>query len=287
MAIDPEHLLNRPFPVIEHRYDEQSAILYALGVGLGADPLDRGQLRFVYEDGLKVLPSMAAILGYPGFWAKEPDTGIDWRRVVHAEQSFELRRPLASSASLVSRNRVTAVYDKGAATGALLCQEREVSEAATGERIVTVRQTAMLRGDGGFGGERGPTRAPHPIPTRAPDAISDLRTLPQAALIYRLSGDFNPLHADPDVAQIAGFPRPILLGLCTMGVACHAVLRTVLDYDPGPVRAMSVRFAAPVFPGETIRTEIWSEGALIFFRSSIPERGVVVLESGRIDLDSA
>lgn len=284
MSIDYDRLMARPFAPIERTYRAEDSILYALGIGFGTDPLDPGQLGFVYEDGLAAVPTMSTILGYPGFWAKEPDTGIDWRRLVHAEQGFEFHRPLPAAGRIVSTNRVSAIYDKGAEKGALLCQERKVVDAATGDLFATVHQVTMLRGDGGFGGPVGSPPPPHTIPGRAPDVVCDLPTLPQAALIYRLCGDLNPLHVDPRVAQAARFPRPILHGMCTMGVACHAVLRGVLAYDPAPMRSMRVRFTAPVFPGETIRTALWVDGDVVSFRSTSIERGAVVLNAGRVDL---
>jgi acyl dehydratase len=179
---------------------------------------------------------------------------------------------------------VSAIYDKGADKGALLCQERRVVDAGTGELLATVSQVSMLRGDGGRGGSEGAPPAPHQLPDRQPDAVCDLPTLPQAALIYRLSGDTNPLHADPAVAHSTGFERPILHGLCAMGVACHAVLRTLLAYDAARLRAMCVRFSAPVLPGDTLRTEIWQDGDVISFRTFAREREVMVLNAGRIDL---
>lgn len=283
MPIDYHHLMNRPFAPVRHAYGRRDTILYALGVGLGGDPTDRGQLRYVYEHGLAALPTMACILGYPGFWADQPDTGIDWRRLVHAEQSFTLHRPLAPEGRIVGHNRVSALYDKGA-KGALLCQERQVTDEDSGEAIATVNQVSLLRGDGNFGGPAGAPPPPVPVPDRAPDLVCDLATLPQAALLYRQSGDLNPLHADPDVAAAAGFPRPILHGMCAMGVAFHAVLRAALAYDSGPVRGMRVRFTAPVLPGETIRTEMWREGSVIAFRSRAADRDAVVLDAGQVFL---
>jgi acyl dehydratase len=284
MPIDPQKLLARHFAPVEHAYTRRDSILYALGVGLGADPTDAGQLSYVYEEGLRIFPTMPVILGFPGFWAKEPDTGIDWRRLVHAEQSFELHRSLALEGKVVGHTRVSAIYDKGADKGALLCQERHVVDADSGERLATISQVSMLRGDGGRGGSEGAPPAPHQLPDRTPDAVCDLPTLPQAALIYRLSGDTNPLHVDPAVARSAGFERPILHGLCTMGVACHAVLRTLWAYDATRLRAMRVRFSAPVFPGDTLRTEIWQDDDVVSFRTFALEREVLVLNAGRIDL---
>lgn len=288
MGLDPLRLLNRRFDPVEHRYDERDCMLYALGCGLGTDALDEGPLRYVHEGaagGLRALPTLINVLGYGGFWADRPDTGIDWRRLVHAEQAIVLHRPLAAQGHVIGRNRVTGLHDKGADRGALMLQERAVTDAASGEPIATVTQTTMLRGDGGFGGAHGaPLAAPHAVPDRAPDAVCDLPTLPQAALLYRLNGDFNPLHADPAVARAAGFPRPILHGLATMGVALHAVLKTLLGYDADAVRGMRVRFTAPVLPGETLRTELWRDGTVVSLRTTVLERGTVVLDAGRVDL---
>ncbi len=290
MALNPQALLERRFAPVEHAYTEPDCALYALGVGLGADPLAAGPLRYLYErapGGMRALPTLVNVLGYVGFWADQPDTSITWRKLVHAEQSFVLHRPIPPAGRVIGRNRVSALYDKGADKGALMVQERTVEDAASGEPIATVTQVTMLRADGGFGGPSGPPPLPHAMPGRAPDAVCDLPTLPQAALIYRLSGDFNPLHVDPTVAQAAGFDRPILHGLCTMGVALHAVLKTVLAYDATLVRGMRVRFTAPVLPGETIRTELWVDGTVVSLRSSSIERNVTVLNAGCVDLARA
>ena len=286
--LDPRALLARGFEPVEQRYGERDSILYALGCGLGGDAMDEGPLRYVYEGaagGLRALPTLINVLGYGGFWADRPDTGITWRRLVHAEQAIVLHRLLAARGHVVGRNRVTGLHDKGAGKGALMVQQREVTDATSGEPLATVTQTTMLRADGGFGGAHGtPLAAPHAVPDRASDAVCDLPTSPRAALLYRLSGDFNPLHADPAVARTAGFPRPILHGLATMGVALHAVLRTLLGYDAGDVRGMRVRFVAPVLPGETLRTELWRDGAVVSLRTTALARGVVVLGAGRVDL---
>jgi acyl dehydratase len=281
MAIDYQRLLKRAFPVIEQRYTQRDTLLYALGVGLGMDPLEREGLRFVYERELRVLPTMAAVLGTAGFWAREPDTGIDWVRVLHGEQAMTFHRPLPPEGTVRAQTRIRAIVDKGAGKGALIYSEREGVDVATGQALFTVEQTTFARGDGGFGGPAGPVRPPHPMPERAPEQTCDLPTLPQAALIYRLSGDYNPLHADPDVAAQAGYPRPILHGLCTLGVAGHALLKTCCGYDPARLKSMQVRFTAPVFPGETLRSEFWREGGVVSFRARVLERDVLVLNNGR------
>lgn len=288
--LNPEKLLARPFPVIEHEYQPRDTALYALGLGLGADPTDGRQLRYVYEglDGqsLQTIPTMANILAYPGFWAREPDTGIDWKRLVHAEQEITLHAPIPAGGRVVGQNRVSALWDKGAGKGALLQQRREIRDAASSALLATVTQLSLLRGDGGFGpgGSAGSPPAPHALPDRAPDAICDLPTLPQAALIYRLSGDFNPLHADPQVAQAAGFERPILHGMATMGIAAHAVMRQMLDYEAERIVSMRVRFTAVALPGDTLRTEIWKDGKVLSLRTIALERQAIVLNNCRVEL---
>lgn len=280
MPLDPDTLLNWPFPAVEHRYTERDTILYALGVGAGHDPLDPGDLRHVYEDGLLALPSMAVVLGHPGFWLKHPGTGIDWRQTLHGEQGLVLHGKLPVAGTVVGRTRITGLVDKGPGKAALLFSERTVTEQASGELLCTVTSTTFLRGEGGFGGAAGPVPAPHPMPEGEPERTVDLPTLPQAALIYRLSGDDNPLHADPAIAAAAGFPRPILHGLATYGVAGRAVLRACCGGDPTRLKRLDVRFSAPVFPGETIHTEIWGDGPVVSFRCRVVERDVVVLSNG-------
>lgn len=285
MPIDRDRLLSWPFQDVEHAYTPRDTILYALGLGLGADPLDTRQLRFVYEAGLQALPTMAVILGYPGFWLKDPTIGADWKRLLHGEQSIRLHRPLPVGGTVIGRTRVVEVIDKGPGKGALVLTERRVADRDTGELLASLAQTSVLRGDGGCGGPSGPTPAPHPIPDRAPDGVCDLATLPQAALIYRLSGDYNPLHADPAAARESGFERPILHGLCSLGVAGHALLRSLCDYRPERFKAMQLRFSSPAYPGETIRTEYWQEPDGVWaFRCTALERAVTIINNGRAEI---
>ena len=290
MPIDPRRLLARPFPLIEQAYALRDTQIYALGLGIGADPLDPGQLRFVYEgqDGasLHAMPTMANILAYPGFWAREPDTGITWQKLLHAEQEVLLHAPLPAAGRVLGRTRITGLWDRGEGKGAWLQQTRDISDAETGRQLATVVQLSLLRGDGGFGdgGSAGAPPAPHAMPEDPPDQVCELATPAQLALIYRLSGDLNPLHADPAVARAAGFERPILHGMATMGVAAHAVLRTVLDYDETRFAGMRVRFTAPAWPGDTLRAEIWVRGKTVSLRVTAVERGVVVLNHARVDL---
>jgi len=284
MSIIYEKLLALKIPEVEHTYGPKDCMLYALGVGLGLDPMDEEQLAFVYEKNLKVLPSMAVVLAHPGFWIKDLDTRIDWVKVVAGEHSLVLHRPLKPSATVRGRTRILDIVDKGAGKGAIIYSERVIEDMASGERIATIVQTTFCRGDGGFGGPKREQRPVHPIPERAPDLTCDLPTRPEMALIYRLSADPNPLHADPATARAAGFARPILHGLATFGVCGHAILKTLCAYDPARLTALAGRFSAPVFPGETIRTEIWSDGGVASFRARVVERDVVALNNGRAEI---
>ncbi len=284
MPIDAAKLKAWPFEPITHTYTQRDTMLYALGVGIGHDPLDTDALRHVYEPQLRALPTLAVVLGSPGFWAKDPATGIDWVRVLHGEQSLELLAPLPAAGTVIGTTRVTALVDKGAGKGALMYSERDISDAASGQRLAVSRSVSFLRGDGGFS-ERGQPSDPapparRPTPDAAPDQVCELTTRPESALIYRLSGDYNPVHADPAVAKAAGFERPILHGLCSFGVTGHALLRTLCGWDASRLKEIGARFSSPVYPGETLRVEMWQRGEVVQFRTRVVERDVVVLSHG-------
>lgn len=279
MPINAEALLRYEIPEVRQRLTARDAVLYALSVGLGQDPLDARQLDFVdHHRALRALPFMAVVLGHPGFWLADPRTRVDAVRLVHGEQGITVHRPFPIGGEVVGRTRVTGLVDKGPGRGALLYVEKRVTDAADDALLAVATATVFLRGDGGFGGTKGPVRPPHPMPGTAPDHVVDLPTRPEQALLYRLNGDDNPLHADPAVAEAAGFPRPILHGLCTLGIVGHALLRTLGGYDPARFQALDLRFSAPVFPGETIRTEIWDNGA---FQARVVGRDVLVASHGR------
>lgn len=285
MTIDYDTLANWRFPETAQAYDWKDTALYALGIGLGADPLNEDELKFVYEPWLQALPTMAAVLAGPGFWIRDPAVGIDWANSLHGEQEIVLHRPLPATGAVTGRMRVDSLIDKGPGKGSLLTTCNDLYDAATNEHIASVYATAFNRNDGGFGGPAGSRPPVHPTPDRKPDHLVDLPTLPQSALLYRLNGDDNPLHAEPAVAIGAGFRMPILHGLCTFGIAGHALLKTVCGYDPDRFGSMRVRFSAPVYPGETIRTEIWDEGRNRFaFRCSVPERNLAVITGGLLQL---
>ncbi|WP_404993773.1 MaoC/PaaZ C-terminal domain-containing protein [Cupriavidus pauculus] len=292
MPISYQHLRNRVFAPVRQRYTARETMLYALSLGLGNDPMNPRALPFVYEGapgGLRALPSQAVVLGYPGFWAREPDTGIDWVKLLHGEQRLRLHRPLPAEAEVVGHNRITHLTDKGAAKGAVMVTERRL-ETVQGELLATVQQISFLRGDGGYSQQDGGQPSDEPLPAlrptpevRAPDFVDTQPTRPEAALLYRLMGDFNPLHADPAVAAAAGFERPILHGLASYGLVTHALLRQCADHDAARLRALDIRFAAPVFPGETLVTEIWRDPAhanQFALRARVLERDKVVLSHG-------
>jgi acyl dehydratase len=280
VTIDHDHLLNYPIPEIRQTIRWQDTALYNFSIGLGQDPMDQKQLDFLYEPRLNAMPSMAVVLGYPGFWIRNPDTGVDWTQVLHGEQSIILHKPLPAEGEIIGRSRITSIVDRGAGKGAMLYNERVVTDARTGEKLATLEGTTFARGDGGFGGPSGPIKRPHPEPERAPDLSVDLATRPEQAIVYRLNGDHNPLHIDPEVAAKAGFKQPILHGLCTFGVVCHALMKALCGYDPARFGRMDLRFSSPVFPGETIRTEIWHEEGGAAFRARVVERDKVVVSNG-------
>jgi acyl dehydratase len=249
-------------------------------VGVGADAVDPKQLPYVYEDNLRALPTFCLVVAYPGFWMREPQYGFTWQQVLHAEESIEFHTPLPAAGAVYGETMVEDVVDRGADKGCFVYLKKDLLSADKRTRYATIRSNTLARADGGFGGKSAPHAAMPAPPTRSADMVCDLSTTHNAALIYRLCGDMNPLHADPEVATSAGFSRPILHGRCTLGVAMHALLKSCCDYDAARLQALNVRFSSPFLPGETLRTEIWREGDLAFFRSTCLERNVVVLNNG-------
>lgn len=277
---DPDRLVNFEIPEVRQQVSERDFIFYALSIGLGQDPMDCDQLAYLREgDGFRIVPSVAVVLGHPGFWLSDPRTGVDPKAVLHGEQEISLHAPLPPSGEIRGRTRVTGLVDKGPGKAALLHTEKTLTDGKGETVFATTRMTTFLRGYGGFGGTDEPAKPVTGTAATSPDVVVDLQTRPEQALYYRLNADPNPLHIDPAVAAAAGFPRPILHGLCTFGVICHALLRTLAGYDTGRMKNMALRFSAPVFPGETIRTEIWQDGS---FRAGVVERGVTVASSGRV-----
>ncbi len=280
MVMDLAKIERLRFSGLSQTYTHGDTILYALGLGYGADPVDAHELRFVYEDGLQAVPSMCSILCQPGFWARDPQYGIDWVKVLHAEQAFELHAPVPSAAVMTGDVRITGVEDKGADKGAMVHQQKLLA-LEDGTQVATVRTTLFLRGNGGEGGFGDTIEPAKALPERAPDRSISITTSPRSALIYRLSGDWNPLHADPEVARQAGFERPISHGLGTMGVATRALLAAYCGNEPDRLTKMFVRFSKPVYPGETLKVDMFEDGNEIGFRASVVERGIVVLDRCR------
>lgn len=284
MAVDYDKIMAMKSEPGEGSFNTRDVMLYALGIGFGRDPLDQAELDYVYEKNLKTMPTMAVVLTMGAGGRSMLDTGLNYLLMLHGEQRLTLNRPLPTSGTIVGQGRIVGLYDKGKDKGALLVNETTLRLKDTGEELGTVGMTGFFRGDGGFGGPSEGAPVPHPLPERRPDHVTALETRPDQAALYRLSGDYNPLHIDPAIAKQAGYDRPILHGLCTYGTACRAILKTVCAYDHTMIRGFDVRFSAPVFPGETIVTEMWQDGKIVSFRCKVKERDIVVINNGKCTL---
>lgn len=282
MVIDADRLRNYRIEDIRQSYTAHDSAFYALSVGMGQDPLDERRLAFVDPNkGQRqlALPSMALVLGYPGFWVVRPDTSVDPTRVLHGTQSVTWHRPLPAHGDVIGRTRVRQLVDRGEGRHAMLVSERDVVDAATGECYASLTQVHILRGQGGFGGEPEGLPPPPAVPADTPKWRVEIATYPEQALLYRLNGDLFALHADPEMARRSGFPRPILHGMCVAAFATNALMRLFADDDPGRMRTIEMRFSAPFFPGETLCVEAWKDGS---FRARSLERDVVVLDNGLV-----
>ena len=278
--MDYQNIKNWSFPEVVQDYTEKDTILYALGIGFGQEATNPDHLKYVYEQDLQAFPTMAVVLGYPGFWMKDPKAGINWVKLVHGEQRLTIHRPIPAQGRVIGRSRISHVIDKGADKGALVITERTLSDAE-GNALVTIAQTTFCRGDGGLSQSDDSPAPLEATPDTAPDMTCSLPILEQAALIYRLCADNNPLHADPAVAAKAGYPRPILHGLCTYGVAARAIVQMACGNDASRLASMNTRFSSPVYPGETLVVEMWKDGAKgVRFRAKVAERDIVVLSHG-------
>ncbi len=249
-------------------YDDRDVMLYAVGVGAT-------ELDFVFERNLKVLPTFAVIPALPGLMGLTQAVEINPVMILHGEQSIKLKKPIPVKGKLTTSGKVTGVYDKG--KGALVVIESETKDEQ-GAALFVNTASVFVRGAGGFGGERGPEAGNKP-PDRAPDKTVEMQTLPTQAMIYRLSGDRNPLHVDPAFAKMAGYDTPILHGLCTLGHAGRAVLGTYCDNDPARMMGLEVRFSGVVFPGDSIITEMWDEGGGRIVLQAKTQRGDVVISN--------
>jgi acyl dehydratase len=283
MPIQPALLLNHVFPEIRHRYTKRDTILYALGVGLGANPTDPSDLEFLLEDRLRILPTFAVTLGSLGMWIRQPEFGADFAKLVHYEQAAKFYSPLPAEAEILARARVVNVYDRGEGKGAVVVLEREIHDANLEITYCTLKQTLLLRGDGGFGGDPPPFQ-PSLIPERNPDALVSVGIDERAALLYRLSGDWNPLHVDPAAAKRGGFDKPILHGLASYAIAGVAVSRK-LGLTPDTLTSLNCRFSGVVYPGDAFDLKIWRDGQRGVFQAFVGDRKV--LDQGLVTLGEA
>jgi acyl dehydratase len=283
--VNLQALRDHCFPVKRVAYSDKDTILYALSVGAASDSCDPRELRLVFEEDLRALPTIAAVLAHPGAWIANPCFGVNYAKLLHGEQQLIVHRPLAPAGEIDASYRVAAVVDKGEGKGALLHFEKQLRDAATSELLCTVWSTLFLRGDGGAGSFGIP---PEPLPATPEiplERLDELKTSSGSALLYRLNGDRNPLHADPTAAAKAGFDRPILHGLCTYGVVGYLLVRTVCNHDPSRLLSLGARFSSPVFPGETIRLEAARRSDKVYFQAKVPERNEVVLSQGFARVD--
>jgi acyl dehydratase len=265
-----------------YSYGDREVMLYAYGIGMGADPMDEKELAFVNEATaiarpLKVVPTFASVAA----WGASPgEMNLNRVMVVDGERDITFHRPLPVAEKLLVDSRVLAVFDKGKDKGAVI-RHQTVLKSEKGEELATLVASRFARGDGGFGGPSEGQPEPHKVPSRSPDRSIDISTRPDQALIYRLCGDRNPLHSDPEFARRAGFPRPILHGMCTFGLTCRGILQTYADYDPAAFKQHAARFSSPVYPGETVTLDLWKDGNVISFEARVKTREAVVIRSGK------
>lgn len=282
MPIDIEKAVGAELPEGSSSWGPDDVILYHLGVGAGVPAADAGELEYTYEQNLKVLPSFGVVPVFGTLMGilTVPGVQVNPMMILHGEQDLEIHKPIPTEATATHRARVTDIFDR--VKGASIVIEAKTTDAG-GEPLFTNRFSAYVRGEGDFGGERGPRPGNLP-PEREPDYVADSPTLPQQALLYRLSGDKNPMHADPGFAAMGGFDRPILHGLCTFGIACKAVVDNALDGDVTRVARYQVRFSGVVYPGETIETSMWKEDDKIIVRATAKERGAPALTNAAVTI---
>jgi acyl dehydratase len=273
-------VLSHPSTSQEYSFSVRDAILYALCLGFGSDPLNERTLPFVYERHLKVVPTLPTVVA----WIANPTfaaLGVDPLTALHGEQRIELHRPITIPLRVRVQGSVVGVYDKGAERGAIVVTCHVLTDAVDGGKVATLTTSCFARAEGGCGGSVDVPPQPHPVPHRAPDLSLDIVTRADLALLYRLTGDRNPVHAEPQVARDAGFARPLLHGLCSFGMSCRAVLETYADFDPKRIASHQARFASPVYPGETITVDLWRDADVVSFEARIRARGVTVIKNGK------
>ena len=283
MPIDPSKALGAAISGGTARWDRDKVILYHLGIGAGVPQTDANELTYTYEKDLKVLPSFGVIPAFAAMGGLGAVPGISFNpmMLLHGEQDLEIRKAIPVEAEVETSGKVAGIYDKGKA--ALVVVETETKVKGESDPLFVNRFSLFLRGEGGFGGDSGPAAGNTP-PDRAPDKVVESPTLPQQALLYRLSGDKNPLHADPGFAKMGGFDVPILHGLGW----CGLVGKAVVDNAPGGDTAAVARYQAPspgvFFPAETMVTSYWQDGKTILVESKSKERGTPVISNAAITI---
>ncbi len=286
MPLNYERLMSTKFEPARQTYTRKDTILYALGLGVGArDCVAPGDLKYVYERDLVALPTLAVVLAAGAMRLSDPSFGVTYRMLLHAEQSVQMHKPLPPEGTVISESRIDEIYDKGAAKGAIMYMTRQLHDEASGDLLVTLGTVSFLRADGGFGGKSEGAPKPAPVPADRPaDLAASLPVSLNQALIYRLSGDYNPLHADPEAARVAGYDRPILHGLCAYGMVGRALLELLCENDPARFQRLYLRFTSPVFPGEPLQLQVWKAAAgVVSFRLMASARNVVVEDFGRFE----
>ena len=277
MPINYDEIMSMTSENVEISYSDKDSILYSLGVGLGNDPMNMAELKYVYENSQVALPSMATNFQYHSPLLLKAN--INFILVVHGEQKLSFSNPLPVSGDFISNAKVIACYDKGAGKGAIIDVETTINLKKDNTEICKLVSTTFARGDGGFGGPESP-KSEIFRPEGDPDFVHEIKTKPDQALIFRLSGDYNPLHSDPNFAKTAGFEKPILHGMCTYGIACRSLVESVCEGDAKRLKKFDCRFSSPVYPGETIVTEMWKNGSKVYYQSKVKERDKIVIKNG-------
>jgi acyl dehydratase len=283
MPIQYPEILSLNQGALEFNYTDKDTMLYALAIGLGTDPMRAAELQFIYEKDLLAVPTLATVVAW-GAGVSTQQLGVNYKMVLHGEEETIFHQALPSSGKLIADSGVKEVYDKGERRGALIVRQTLLRDATSGALIATLNRTILARGDGGTGGLQGQLPEPHSVPKRSADKQVQYQTRHDQALLYRLCGDRNPLHVDPDSALAAGFDRPILHGLCTYGITCRAVLEHYCDFAPEMIARHSARFSAPVYPGDVLDIDMWKDGDTVSFEAHVSNRGVTVIKHGVTEL---
>jgi acyl dehydratase len=278
MPLNSTYLRETRIDPVDSIVEDRDAMLYALSIGLGRDPLDPAELGFVYERHLSAFPTMPVVTGQAKGWREDPRTGITWSKVVHRAERLRVYKSLPIGVRIRSSTQINSIVDRGE-RGATLVIERSIRTIATDELIAFSESTVLCRADGGFGGQSGSVPVFEEVPARKPDRILSEVIEPRAALLYRLNEDRNPLHADPTYARAAGFARPIMHGLAMLGIGAVAAFR---EWPRRSLAKIETMFLSPVYPGERVEIDFWDESFDVAFRIRVPQRATTALDKGRI-----